>query len=102
MDKAKILLKVDETGNKYETCKEFESSYFHEQYTQAITIVKNIIEQSNRIQDMPNRLYQNQEICNIISFIGGRGSGKTSAMLSFAGELQDFWESKREEIESKS
>lgn len=101
MDKEKILLKVDGTGNKYENYKEFESSYFHEQYTHAIITAKNIIEQSNRIKGMPNQFYQNQEICNIISFIGGRGSGKTSAMLSFAGELQDFWESKREEIESK-
>ncbi len=100
MREEKILLKVAGTGNKYETCEEFESSYFHEQYTQAITIAKNIIEQSNRIQEMSNQLYQNQEICNIISFIGGRGSGKTSAMLSFAGELQNFWESKRKNVGS--
>lgn len=94
MDERKVLrsnvvLEIEGTGNKYEFPEEFWKSYYYEQYLQAFKVTEEIIKQTIKIKDGEKEInpYRNQEICNIIPFIGKRGTGKTSAMLSFAGAL---------------
>lgn len=94
MDERKVLrsnvvLEIEGTGNKYEFPEEFWEPYYYEQYLQAFKVTEEIVKQTIKIKDAEKDIhpYSNQELCNIIPFIGKRGTGKTSAMLSFAGAL---------------
>lgn len=57
--------------------------FFFSQYKQAIGVAKKIVENSS----LDEETVQLENINNIISFIGDRGSGKTSCMLTFANIL---------------
>ena len=94
MDERKVLrsnvvLEIEGTGNKYEFPEEFWEPYYYEQYLQAFKVTEEIVKQTIKIKDAEKDIhpYSNQELCNIIPFIGKRGTGKTSALLSFAGAL---------------
>jgi len=70
----KVLYKI-----KIESPEEMKESFFKEEYEKAELQLKDIIEfQNNDVEDA---------IDNIIAFIGERGSGKTSAMLSFRDSI---------------
>lgn len=96
--KEETVLKIEGMGNKHEEPVEFEKSYYRNEYLQAFKVVENIIRQTEQIKNKKVVLYENQEIYNIIPFIGGRGSGKTSAMLSFAGALSSYHEYRNKEM----
>lgn len=83
------------TQAKVEKFDEFESSYFKDQYQQAFQAVQDIINQ-NTIGSREKSYTKKQ---NIIPFIGKRGSGKTSAMMSFTGYLSEYTEIKRKPYE---
>lgn len=83
------------TQAKIEKFDEFESSYFKDQYQQAFQAVQDIIDQ-NTIGSREKSYTKKQ---NIIPFIGKRGSGKTSAMMSFTGYLSEYTEIKRKPYE---
>lgn len=83
------------TQAKIEKFDEFESSYFKDQYQQAFQAVQDIIDQ-NTIGSIEKSYIKKQ---NIIPFIGRRGSGKTSAMMSFTGYLSEYTEIKRKPYE---
>lgn len=83
------------TQAKIEKFDEFESSYFKDQYQQAFQVVQDIIDQ-NAIGSREKSYIKKQ---NIIPFIGKRGSGKTSAMMSFTGYLSEYTEIKRKPYE---
>lgn len=93
-----VILNIKEIGNKYESPDEFKDSYYKNDYLQAFKVIDGMIRQSREMldqkenydKDMNEKLYQYQEICNILPFIGKRGTGKTSAMLSFAGALNSY------------
>lgn len=57
--------------------------FFFSQYKQALGVAKKIVENSS----LDEETVQLENINNIISFIGDRGSGKTSCMLTFANIL---------------
>lgn len=83
------------TQAKIEKFDEFKSSYFKDQYQQAFQVVQDIIDQ-NTI-GLREKSYAKKQ--NIIPFIGKRGSGKTSAMMSFTGYLNEYTEIKRKPYE---
>lgn len=71
---------------------EFEESIFCDVYKNAHFMVKQIIKQ-NLLCDKENELdyFCNENyIANVISFLGERGMGKSSAMLSFAYHLKNY------------
>lgn len=80
-------------GIIYETYDKFEQSIFSDVYNRAFERIGKIVEE--------NREYRKEKKCqknsreyywegaNIISFVGRRGTGKTSAMLSMGEAIQD-------------
>jgi hypothetical protein len=74
---------------KVEKLEEFEKSLFKDIYERAAGHVLSILEKSSsKIVD--NLIARNDSYNNIICFTGERGTGKTSAMVSFAGALKSF------------
>lgn len=72
----------EEYKAKIEKFEEFENSFFKEVYDKARECTRDIINSKNG-----EKLHENYN--NIIAFVGERGMGKTSAMLSFAGALRE-------------
>lgn len=81
------------TGVIQENIQELRESYARQEYIQAIGVLKEILRDSEgrgngaRKTGSPGKP---DKIFNIIPFIGERGTGKTSTMLSFANMLADF------------
>ncbi len=75
------VLRIEGSGYKLEKMDEFGQSYYQKEYRQAFQIVERVV---NQKED------GDREVQNIIPFIGKRGSGKTSAMMSFANALKDY------------
>ncbi len=101
----KVNLHIDSTGPHYEHISEFQTSFFKSVYKRAFLQVDEII--GNFKQDSRNgagryslSYYADSRsgvgkgfdrFCNIITFAGKRGSGKTSAMLSFMDSLKHYY-----------
>lgn len=93
-----IVITIGGTGNHFEDLDDFQESYYKHEYIQAMKIVNSIVgrkEDDSKKEDPQKEEYTNQEISNIISFIGERGTGKTSAVLSFAAALKDYGNPKK-------
>ena len=76
------ILKVDKTSIfncKVEMKDEIETSIFKEQYTKAANSIIDIIETPKIVN----------EVENIVSFIGEKGSGKTTILRSFINSLKN-------------
>ena len=92
-----IAIKLDSPYKpKIEEFNEFENSLFQESYKIACDSVRDIIARqpntnNNCTEENNLPLYINSNmIYNIVPFIGDRGSGKTSVMLSFRKYLNDY------------
>lgn len=74
---------------KLEKRGEFDKSIFSNVYKKADKLVNRIIQENKNIVEADNdrKFAEENYICNIIAFIGKRGMGKSSAMLSFACSL---------------
>lgn len=77
----------------YESLKEISGSIFEDVYRQADRTLVKIIKDCRRYKDEEGK---DRQSLNVISFLGGRGRGKTSAMLSFLVylnglHLEDDW-----------
>jgi hypothetical protein len=73
---------------KIENPKDFEISLFRDVYERAAKATADIIEQTSKLDDTKDTFQkERQEYNNIIAFTGDRGTGKTSAMVSFAQYL---------------
>lgn len=84
-----LLLSVNQlmsNGTVLETREQLEQSIFTDTYKRAENIVKEIIQDNYNWRKNTNQEFSSS---NVISFIGRRGTGKTSAMCSFAQELKD-------------
>lgn len=59
-------------------------------YYKASLLIERIIDENERNAnaDKETQFAEENNICNIIAFIGKRGMGKSSAMLSFACSLE--------------
>lgn len=74
---------------KVETYRDFEESFFCHLYNDAASMIKEILDRNIRSRKKEGEGVSGPK-CNIITFIGERGKGKTSAMLSFCSFLKDF------------
>lgn len=89
-DEKTVVIKLDASYKvKHEKYDVFQNSFFKEVYDQAFQSVKEIIEADQEDYKDEAQNYT-EPISNILAFIGKRGSGKTSAMLSFCDFLRDF------------
>lgn len=92
------VLELEKICNiKYEPVEKFETSVLRETYNEAFSITKEIVEENisltktNYDQHSTGTNRRNSEqIYNIIFFTGDRGTGKTSAMLSYMEFLKDY------------
>lgn len=89
-------LRVDVVNRiKSEDVNEFDDSIFSEVYQNATKAVKDIISLNEKYRDWKDcgieRFSNENYISNVISFLGERGMGKSSAMLSFAYYLKKFY-----------
>lgn len=91
------VLTIEGTESKLEQSDEFKTSYFCNEYHQAFMAVERII---NHTLDRKEKNKTSSKIHNIVPFIGKRGSGKTSAMMSFANALNRHFDDvcKKQEI----
>lgn len=82
-------------GVRYEAVDSFENSVFSEEYSKASFAVREIVERNHQLNEDYKKSgteYRNrQQICNVLAFVGRRGSGKTSAMLSYLEYLKDYY-----------
>lgn len=88
----KVIVKYDVVNRaKIEKIKEFKSSLFAAQYEEASILVSEIIKNDleEEICSKEEKLLHT-EFCNVVSFLGGRGTGKTSAMYSYSTLLRDY------------
>ena len=106
MPREKITLKYNkyETNEiHYEDISEFGSSLFRNTYFSAFRQVENIINcnvKKRNVQSVNegNERRKKKQIDNLICFAGGRGTGKTSAMLSFMEALKDYYYREKEKL----
>jgi hypothetical protein len=93
------VLKIDKSviyKFKIEKKEELKGSFFHSVYKQAEALLNGIIETKNNKENKKNNKdkeekdYKNvdNDFNNIIAFVGERGSGKTSSMISFSESLR--------------
>lgn len=88
------VIKPGQKGIVYENYLDFETSIFRKVYDKAKDLAKQIIERNRDLQKSKthgNDFRNKEQFDNIISFIGRRGTGKTSAMLSFMEALKDHY-----------
>lgn len=98
MGNTDIVLKYDKKETNeihYEEIAEFKDSLFNNVYYAAFEQVENILncnyqKNCDNINNA-NRQRINKQIDNLICFLGDRGTGKTSAMLSFMEALKDYY-----------
>lgn len=93
-----IVLKLNASYKvKHEKFADFPNSYFTDVYNQAAQIVKEIIDTGKDDFDSEGHNGYTEPISNVVTFNGKRGSGKTSAMLSFCDFLKNFEKYRDEE-----
>lgn len=100
MENTEILLEYDKTETNeihYEEINRFEESLFRNVYASAFSQVENILNCNENRMDFNNgnERRKNRQIDNLVCFLGERGTGKTSAMLSFMEALKDYYYSSK-------
>lgn len=76
---------------KYEKYTAFQTSMFQDVYRNASEMVREIIEKNlENKNDQDDRFRKGEQICNVIAFLGKRGSGKSSALASYCKFLDRF------------
>lgn len=86
------IIKLGHKGIVYEDYAEFDKSIFESVYREAKKYVYQIVMdniQLEQSENYGNNFRNKEQVDNIIAFIGRRGTGKTSAMLSFMEGLKD-------------
>lgn len=75
---------------KFEKVEEFERSIFADVYRNAYKITRRIISQNKDAVTKEQEFCEENQVTNVIAFLGERGMGKSSAMLSYAYFLKTF------------
>lgn len=94
METKDIKSQIDGVGAKYEELSCFSKSRYQFVYQRAFEITELVLKQNQKLRMAPGKGNENRryrEFYNIIPFLGERGSGKTSAMLSFMEGLKDYY-----------
>lgn len=77
-------------GIRIEPTERFRDSFFRDNYYDALVLTDRIIEENEKFTENPEFAESSQyRLYNIISFLGGRGTGKTSVMDSVVLALRD-------------
>lgn len=87
------LIEINNSGYHFEPQREFKNSFYKNVYKEAYLRVEDIINNSTAKHGNENKRISaalQADFPNIITFIGSRGVGKTSAMLSFMEALKDY------------
>lgn len=86
------LDKILQRGVHIEKASEFRESIFEEVFRNSIYAVEKIVTENREKEDQKylKKHSEEIEIPNVISFIGRRGTGKTSALLSFQNALAEY------------
>lgn len=85
MNRQKIIKVSSINRIKYEALEDFDESLFSDVYYQASGLVRHIIHQNRDRGYVPDVDFcKDEQLNNVIAFLGERGVGKSSAMLSFA------------------
>ena len=87
------LIEINNSGYHFESQREFKNSFYKNVYREAYLRVEDIINNITAKQGNENKRISaalQADFPNIITFIGSRGVGKTSAMLSFMEALKDY------------
>lgn len=94
-ENSKMIIEVGHAkGIVYEEYTGFEKSIFKNVYARAKALTKQIIDRNEELQALNghgNDFRNKEQVENTIAFLGGRGTGKTSAMLSFMEGLKDHY-----------
>lgn len=81
---------------RYEEWKDFKKSMFCDEYRKASGIIEEIINNNEKLTKEKNKNNYdektNEQVCNVIAFLGGRGSGKSSVLASYCMFLREFCE----------
>lgn len=79
-------------GIKYEHFNDFNTSYYRHVYLAAYKKIDDIIEKYDKLvqQEPLGAARRYNEFPNVLTFIGKRGTGKTSSMLSFMESLKNY------------
>lgn len=79
-------------GIKYEHFNDFNTSYYRHVYLAAYKRIDDIIEKYDTVvhQEPFGTARRYNEVPNVLTFIGKRGTGKTSSMLSFMESLKNY------------
>lgn len=92
-----IYLETNSLNAHIEKIQDFNQSYFKSVYKYAFLQLDDIISCSLSSDGyFGSTANSNKEISNILTFIGKRGSGKTSLMLSFMEALKDYYRYNKE------
>lgn len=75
-----IVISEYHYGEVYESREKFDNSMFHRVYKRAYDIVQDSV--YRQLDKKEKRIFQ-ENVDNIVTFIGRRGTGKSSAMISF-------------------
>lgn len=76
---------------RIETVDDFENSLFARQYEEASALISEIIANNELVEkDFKDMRWLKFEFYNIVPFLGGRGTGKTSAMFSYSTLLRNY------------
>ena len=90
-DKKCVVISDYHHGEMYELRKEFSMSMFHRVYKRAYDIVQDCV---YRQLEMREDVLVPGNTDNIVTFVGRRGTGKSSAMMSFMQGLEENYEKK--------
>ena len=92
--KREVVLELKKQNKvNYESFDDFRNSHFFSVYRTAASMIRNILDENQKYYEETitgNDVRNQEQIYNIISFVGKRGAGKTSSMLSFAEFLRDY------------
>lgn len=93
------VIRIDRTSDiHYEAAEEFKMSVLSTAFKKAFRITEEIVKSaenalngSGSTPDKGTKTRNDEQFCNIIFFTGERGTGKTSAMLSYMEFLKDYY-----------
>lgn len=80
-------------GIHFDETSQFETSFFSDVYENAIDAVEEIVNDNRKKEKIVGERRKDQRvrsIANVISFIGRRGTGKSSVMMSFQDALRQY------------
>lgn len=78
---------------KFERLEDYRESVFRDVYRNASAMVSEIVRNNEKLEEERfHDIAMEEQVCNVIAFLGGRGSGKSSVLMSYCSFLKRFRE----------